>query len=367
MWISLHVLEALIQAGKSGFRNVISRDKITELLLMKFETTKDTKDKMRMLKILALFEANIDYPHYISNVKRSMGNSLNEHLKIMELQMLCNIDNNLDTLASFKKTTMLGNTYYSDVNKANNILNNDVQNTILAYKLLKADSTLEGTIFTSLRNYFLENRANGYWRNTYESAQIIETLLPDLLKTNPTLSKPTLFLKGTINKTISEYPFELEVNPDEKIEISKSGDYPIYFTSYQRYWNNQPDKKTTNFEISTRFNNTSSNTLIGGKETKLVTTVVVKKASEYVMLNIPIPGGCSYANKNNAFPKEAHREYFKHETAIFCDYLPEGEHTFEIDLIPRYTGVYTVNPAKVELMYFPTVNGNNELKMVKVR
>ena len=85
------------------------------------------------------------------------------------------------------------------------------------------------------------------------------------------------------------------------------------------------------------------------------------------MINIPIPGGCSYADKKNNLKNESHREYFKNETTIFCDYLAEGEYTFEIDLISRYSGTYTINPAKIELMYFPTFNANNEIKIIKIK
>ena len=85
------------------------------------------------------------------------------------------------------------------------------------------------------------------------------------------------------------------------------------------------------------------------------------------MINVPIPASCSYADKPNNFPGEAHREYFKQETAIFCEKLAAGTYEFEIELMPRYTGTYTLNPAKVELMYFPTFFANNGKKTLKVR
>ena len=107
--------------------------------------------------------------------------------------------------------------------------------------------------------------------------------------------------------------------------------------------------------------------MAAGQETKLIAKVTVKKDVEYVMINIPIPGGCSYAEKKHNSRNECHREYFKNETTIFCDYLPKGEYTFEIDLISRYSGTYTINPAKIELMYFPTFNANNEIKTIHIK
>ncbi|MCL1867983.1 MAG: hypothetical protein FWF72_03430 [Paludibacter sp.] len=57
-----------------------------------------------------------------------------------------------------------------------------------------------------------------------------------------------------------------------------------------------------------------------------------------------------------------HREYFKEKTAIFCQRLPQGKHTFYIDLLPRFSGKYTLNPAKIELMYLLVINANNDLR-----
>ncbi|ULT29022.1 hypothetical protein KUH03_29600 [Sphingobacterium sp. E70] len=71
-------------------------------------------------------------------------------------------------------------------------------------------------------------------------------------------------------------------------------------------------------------------------------------------MEVPIPAGCSYESKLNGYYwKEAHREHFKDRVVIFCNKLSKGAHLFEIDLLPRYTGTYTLNPAKAELMYFP--------------
>ncbi|MBT6836612.1 MAG: hypothetical protein HOA61_11260, partial [Bacteroidetes bacterium] len=44
-----------------------------------------------------------------------------------------------------------------------------------------------------------------------------------------------------------------------------------------------------------------------------------------------------------------------------------GKHRFEINLQPRYSGTYTLNPAKAELMYFPTIFGREEMKEVEIR
>lgn len=367
LWISLHILEALTHAEQLGYRTSINKNQITELLIWELESSRDFYEKIRILKILNLFGDQINNQPYIADLERTKNISLNGLLHIIELKQLCGIDYNLDTLDYYKKSTLLGNTYYSDENQATNLLNNDIQNTLLAYKIIKSDSIKGRQGLNDIQNYFLEKRKNGYWRNTYESAQIIETILPDLLKGQSELSKPELSLKGDINKTVSEFPFEMNINPTQKIEVSKTGGFPVYFASYQRYWDNLPTLKKGDFEISTNFDNKSMSFLAAGQETKLITKVTVKKDAEYVMINIPIPGGCSYAHKKNNLRNESHREYFKNETTIFCDYLPKGEYTFEIELITRYSGKYTINPAKIELMYFPIFNANNEIKTIMIK
>jgi hypothetical protein len=46
--------------------------------------------------------------------------------------------------------------------------------------------------------------------------------------------------------------------------------------------------------------------------------------------------------------------------------LRAGNYSFEIELLPRYTGSYTLNTARIEHMYFPVLSGQNEIQRVKV-
>ncbi len=366
LWISLHVLEALTQAGRQGYKTSLDREKITERMVWELENRPDFSSAIRILRILVLLEAQVNYPHYISLLEKDSSRSLNDLLKIMALKQRCHLDPGTDTLRTFMDTTLFGNYYFSDDDRTTDLFNNDVQNTLLAYQILRADSTTVEQVLRKMRNYFLEKRKNGYWRNTYESAGIIETILPDLLKERSGSSHPVLKIAGDTSLTVTKFPFKMETDPHRKIRINRSGNYPVYLTSWQKSWNPSPAIKGKDFEITTSFEDSSSSLLTAGKETKLIARVKVKKDADYVMINIPVPGGCSYANKKNRFSNESHREYFKNETTIFCSHLYRGEYTFEIALIPRYSGTYTLNPAKIELMYFPTFNANNKIKKVTI-
>jgi hypothetical protein len=85
------------------------------------------------------------------------------------------------------------------------------------------------------------------------------------------------------------------------------------------------------------------------------------------VLEVPIPAGCSYGDPAPISYLEVHREYLKHQVGIFVDKLPIGKHTFRVALQPRYRGQYTTNPARAELLYFPTKFGRTASKQVQIR
>jgi uncharacterized protein YfaS (alpha-2-macroglobulin family) len=84
------------------------------------------------------------------------------------------------------------------------------------------------------------------------------------------------------------------------------------------------------------------------------------------MIEVPIPAGCGYGVKIQSYHPEVHREYFKDHTAIFCEQLNAGVYTFRIPLEARFSGQFTLNPAKVEQMYFPVFFGRNAVEKVVV-
>jgi len=105
----------------------------------------------------------------------------------------------------------------------------------------------------------------------------------------------------------------------------------------------------------------------GGQPVMLTTKVSVKADADYVMIEIPIPAGCTYKEKEQGYyHNEVHREYFKNKVSIFCRSLSKGEHVFTISLLPRYTGRYQLNPARAEMMYFPLFYGREGIKEVDI-
>ncbi len=107
--------------------------------------------------------------------------------------------------------------------------------------------------------------------------------------------------------------------------------------------------------------------LKAGKPVTLQVEVDAKGDADYVLIEVAIPAGCSYDKKEQAYGnQEVHREYFSNKLSIFSQFLGKGQHRFTVSLLPRFTGVYHLNPAKAEMMYFPVLYGREGMKMVRI-
>lgn len=366
-YVSLHVLEALLDAQKAGYNSQIDAYHLQDILIYKLENTDKLISKVRILKILREMDIEMDYEEQIRSLKKYNPESLFEKLHLSELIQICDFPYSLDYLKNYKKESLFGNTSFSDESdNESNLWDNEIQNTILAYKLLRKDNTANEKELRKIRQFFLEKRNTSYWRNTYESIKIVECILPDFLKDKKDFLNPKVTFSGSYNDTIDIFPFECKFQPNSELSINKTGSFPVYLTYYQKYWEDNPTHLKKDFEVNSFFENRTDE-LIFGKPTKLITELTVHKDAEYVMLNIPIPAGCTYDEKIGELRHETYREYFKNETTIFFEYLPEGFYTIELKLLPKFSGTFLVNPSQVELMYFPTYNANDSLKTLRIK
>lgn len=268
------------------------------------------------------------------------------------------------TLLQSKQETVLGACYWGEHNTQ--WYDNSVQLTLLAYHILESDSGHREEL-KGIRSYFLEPNNTNAYRNTYESAAILETILPAYLRDyNGNLQEPKLTLSGAFDAAPEKMPLVKNYKPASgQVTVKKTGASPLYLSIYERRWNKNPQEKNDLFSMKTSFvaDGKTIDTLRAGQPVLLRVDVDVKKKGNYVMIEVPIPAGCSYDGKAPAGPSvETHRESFKDKTSIFCESLPAGTYTFYISLQPRYTGTYTLNPAKTELMYFPVFYGRNAMK-----
>lgn len=389
-WISRQVVSALLAAEAAGYKSDLNKTRLTNDLVAELKTGLSNlshttpnqipyakQELLERLINLKHINATIEYKDYFKQINEQLpSRTLTDKLKTMEAMVTIGLKNeiNMDSLMHYSRKTMLGSIFWGDAGEIDLFYrgfilpyNNNTDHTLVAYRILKAvggyDKEME-----KVRNYFFERRRGGAWNNIYEASRIIETIMPDVLTSEQAFTEVTMTLNG---RKITKFPFTEQRESMGTVQIKKEGTAPVFVSVYQQSWNPRPvPESAKGFTVKSVFkgNGSTLSYLTSGKTAQMEVRVVVEADAEYVQIEVPIPAGCSYDSKAvGNYWKEAHREHFKDKVVIFSNKLSKGDHTFTIDLIPRYTGKYTLNPAKVELMYFPVFYGNEEIRRVEIR
>ena len=381
MWISLHVVEALLQAEKEGYAVDLNKPLLQRYLVAKLTDEPDYND-IQVIKLLHLLDGKNyikDWVLALEEKERKRDEGLSAEvlalkqreikvstyslLEMMELKQMAGLKIDLSVLTKLKKQTMFGSIYWGE--ESIRFWDNSIQNTILAYRILKNAGGYDNEL-EKIALYFLEQRKDGQWRNTYEASLILETILPAFISTNDKREPASIKVNEQV---ITQFPFDSVIANPTDLMVEKKGKSAVYFTAYQQFQNATPKKVEKDFKVSSSLlqNGGIVTKLKAGTLAKLKVEVELKADADYVMIEIPIPAGCSYENKiQNFWGVETHREYFKNKTSIFCTKLKQGKYSFEIDLMPRYSGSYVLNPARAEMMYFPVFYGREGMKKVNI-
>jgi uncharacterized protein YfaS (alpha-2-macroglobulin family) len=292
-----------------------------------------------------------------------------DYLSLQLIRQANKLPYNLDTLAKTRKKTIFGNDYWGNMIAGDNeIVQNTIQTTLRALRLLQnAPNTKEQQVLAV--NYLLEQRKNnGYWLNTYESITVLETLYPYITNEEEKTTVPNITLSGALEANIQNFPYNATFDPEKSLSIRRNSKLftSVYISAYQEFWNENPDKVSNGFEVKSFFaeNRQPKSYLEVGKPVELVVEVNAKEAKNYILVEIPIPAGCSYEN-------DAYTPYFwdkqRNKVCIFLERIQAGKNTFAVRLQPRYTGIYTLNPAKIEMMYQPILMGRETVRKVKIQ
>lgn len=386
-WMSAHILKALKLAREAGFDVDLNVENIARKADYKFSIQKNyTLSDIELLNALACWNVEMDYLRHIevldsiiiSTEEREMKNAagvgypssfsyLKEKLLLMEIRQMRGLPYNREFLLEHKKEGILGDVFFTDNKPVRYWYTDNLSANVIAYRIVCNDSLLN-SLLLPMQMHFVTSREQGEW-NTYQSSGIIMNVLPDLLKGGYTKGQPaSVQVKGKENKTITRFPYAVTLHDGEYLHILKESGMPLFLMQYTNEVVTKAQRGVQGFRINTYFGNNSYD-LVAGKPVDLIVNVTVEKDSpvEHVLIEVPVPGGCSYASKRQHYQGvETYREYFKERTIICCEKLDPGRYSFVIQLLPRFTGKYHLNPAQVSLMYFPVVNANTDMKRVCV-
>ncbi len=366
-WISNHVIHALLEAMKMKYNTgKLNFETILQPQLYRWQSDTAYTD-IQSLKLIYSAGLKVNYESLITKMERKKGLSLSQQLDLILMRQQLQLPYQTAKLLSAQQQDVLGNIYWKD--SASTIYENEILTTLTALKIIQNDSSIPVNK-DKVINWLLQQRSVKGWRNIYESAHIIEAIAKDLSLGKTKAMQPQLVFSGGYQQTITQFPYRKRLTTQEPVTVSKRGAYPVYFTWHYKYWDTTNKNLGGNFALHSYFEEQERTTSVlhAGIPVIMKVKVTVDKSAEFVMIEIPIPAGCSYNNKDQLYTGyETHREYRKDKVSIFCERLPKGIYTYSIELLPRYTGTYTLNPSKAELMYFPTFYGRSILKTIPIR
>ena len=365
VWMTAHVSRALLMAEPTN------KSAQKGLVYLKNHWQDDTQQSQIALHIwLQLLESGIDDPEmeiqFISTFASKSGEiSFYEQLMLTRIRQLRGLSYDPAYLQSSYQETATGGNYWGE--SGWQWYGHQIEMSLLAYQILR-DKNPTDVLLPRIRQYFL---AYPHY-NTAELAQMLAVIVPDMIQAGmPADLDPKLEIRyGTQVLNFAQFPNEANIpqGSSTQIQIRKSGGAPAYLTAYQTQFIRQPAAVDSLFAVRSWLeqDNKTVDSLRTGSAADLWIELTAKKSADHLALEVPIPAGCVYGEKIQP-PGEAHREYRKHMTTLFLEYLPEGTRRFCIPLEVRYAGSYTLNPAKVELMYVPVRFGRNELRRVGIR
>ncbi len=358
IWLTHYVLETLLDANKLGFKS----DALTKGIkwLKSAYKTFPVSDRIKSLALLFENRIAIDY-------KTELNLFDENHLPFFDRLQLTLLKQQMEEshFIGFVFTSMQkdehGGIYWNNENE--NIYRNKISATLLAYRVLKNEH-VDSTILLGIINHFFNEHAfeNGVYRNTLESAQVLQTMAADIARYEYGNLKTKIHLNGSL--ITDDFPLKRVLSKNTKYTITKTGAKARMFI-YNKKREKNPAKQVNNFDIESYF--TQDGKRVDSLQLNLIANLnlnlEVKRNSEFIMIEIPVPSSCNFANKNISF-NEDYSEFYKDRLVLFFRKMKKGVYTFTLQLEPRFEGSFTLLPVVVNNMYDVEITGNNESKKV---
>lgn len=361
-YMTCYITGVLKKAETMGFKTEASDAALT--LIKRYLPVVETNQAIFALELLASLNEPWNYSQSVESIERKDLNG-SQRLALQYIRALSGLKTDRSWINSLRTETYLGNVGYSG--EPNSAWRSSLLNTLKVYEINKRTGYESENKY--IRRFFLEQKNGTYgWNNTIETSTILEGILEDVLKekTQGQTARLKITHAGGANEVV--FPYTLKTTGASPVYARYTGTEPVYFTAYTREWIKKPQTEGRHFKVESKLTQGGLEVtqLKSGKSASIEVSVTALKYGEYLMLRVPIPAGCSYGPKNAGGMGELHREYAKNEVQIFIENMTPGTYTYTIPLEPRYTGQQTLNPAQIELMYFPTFQGNNEMRRVMI-
>lgn len=374
-WMTAYVCSALTEAEKMGY-NVSNSLRSGRYFLTQQIPRQDLS--LSVYLMMAEMDMKVDFISIVEQQKVAPGN-LYRQLQFARLQQIIGGKYDSTLVQTHLRETWAGGSYPGAWGLTT--FEQSIPMSVLAYKILAGEGRdadgkpKRAELLIQLRRHLILERSHKGWLNTLQSAEILSLILPDLVKEygKGVVDPQVITLKDASGKELlrsdTTRTWTLPTGT-RTLTLDKKGFGTVFFTVYGRRWNAAPEPLDSLFEVETWLEEDGEKveTLTGGEAARMRIKVKADRSYEYLVLEVPIPAGCSYGNNfTSPHVLEAHREYKKDKTYIYLESLPVGEVIFDIQLAPRYRGTFTLNPAKIENMYFPTLAGRNRISRVQVK
>ncbi|MDP1727987.1 MAG: carboxypeptidase regulatory-like domain-containing protein [Bacteroidota bacterium] len=358
IWLTNYVLETLLDANRLGFK---SDALIKGIKWLKREyKTLSASDKIKSLALLFESRAALDYKAELS-VFDENNLPLFDRLQITLLKQQMEESHFIGFVFTTMQKDANGGIYWN--NPSESIYRNKNSATLLAYQVLKNEH-VDSVILLGIIHHFFNEHVfeTGVYRNTLESAQVLQTMAADIARYEYGNFKTTIHLNG--NLISDDFPVKRLLHKNTKYTITKTGAKARMFV-YKKIRERNPVKQVKYFEIESYFTQDGKrrDSLQLNLITNLNLNLEVKRNSEFIMIEIPVPASCNFANKNISF-KEDYSEFYKDRLVLFFRKMTKGTYTFTLQLEPRFEGSFTLLPVVVNNMYDVEITGNNESKKV---
>jgi hypothetical protein len=362
-WMTAYVLRALDLANQHGYQVKSTKD--TKTFLKDRLFTMNNNPRLFCLLVLAELGEPLEYLKYLSPIEQ---NSLTktQRLQAIRIRQLSGNTYSFTQVVKMLELDYMRNNYVSS--GVDSWYSSAAKNTLLAYQIIESMSPSTAYL-SNIRSFFMNTPEA--WYSTIEQAQIAATILPGLIQEYGQPSKAASVVINADNaNAISSFPANIELQAgSNELSIAKTGFGKVYVSIYHSSWLQAPPKVDSIMEVQTRFyqNGKKIEHIFAGQAIEMEVELTLKKGASYLMIEVPIPAGCSYGVKDLAMEAHvAHAEYHKDKVYIYINHADAGSHTYRIKLQPRYYGTYTLNPAHAEMMYSPLIFGRNAIRLVEI-